>query len=1040
MVVDYRVSWDKSNSEMSSDEMMERIQNFLNKNNQQFMSRYRVNLNTIRTARVPDRCASDDKNSCDYGCEFSAKKVDFECTCPVNMVYDDDFKECVNDDDSIFVDHSSSAEPEPSGEPQSNDNVHQVHHSHEHHEHHYYESSSTSEPSSEPKSEPESTSEPTSEPEPSSEPKSEPEPTSEPKSEPESASEPKSEPEPSSEPKSEPESTSEPRSEPEPTSEPKSEPETTSEPKSEPEPSSEPKSEPEPSSEPKSEPEPTSEPKSEPESTSEPKSEPETTSEPKSEPEPTSEPKSEPEPSSEPKSELEPTSEPKAEPEPTSEPASDHQHDTIVKPALESSSNKTEDETIYKGDKKSKILDEADEEKTQSRSKPVSEDFEDIPRPTENYFSISRSKDLKSEVNVFDMNSTTQSSSNTTIYSTATPIHLWLSENTTNIDHLSDSHDMSPFLPAAENTNQKTEEKIYSVTENVAEGEAPHNQSPFLPELENNETLHHILHGGHGMISDESEEANKTFSITVTYTNETHTDSPIIKVVPIQNDSSTKSLNLDSTTIASEIQITSEISNGDSSSTTNVPSTTQESTEGQSSTSTTEKSDEDEDEEKEEEETLNLFGEDVESEEKDEEAHSSTSVAPENSTASESTTSESNIQVLLTTHPAQHSSESTTQYKIEGGFVITTTPEPLISNEASSTSVPSNTSEQSSSTSSSANPSSTSQLPLTSSESSTTEAIFSTTETILSESNKKLEQSANDSTTVVPVASSTEAETQSPYTFAFETSTTVNFKVLDSGEEDSKSKITLDSFNRRFEESDDNSLKVIPLGQKELPTTTTEANLLTSENEITEKTETTGHFLEQTTFPSIKSESDEASNFRNGKILPDSVSKDDADKKSQQSLETDNLDKNKLFKQEFIDKLNITFDRTSCSDDQFKCVLTNECIAKSKICDGKAQCSDNSDEWNCFNVSIDTKILQVKQEEKLFKVCATKWTNELSNKVCNKLGYSGADAWKNNRDVMTKDEKYLTVKDGALEAFEFADSCSDGLVEIECASYGELRN
>jgi hypothetical protein len=87
---------------MTADKMMNTIQRYLSNNNQQLLSRYLVNESTIRTARVPDRCSTADKNQCDYDCEFSVENVDFTCTCPENMTYDEDFRECVNDDDSIF--------------------------------------------------------------------------------------------------------------------------------------------------------------------------------------------------------------------------------------------------------------------------------------------------------------------------------------------------------------------------------------------------------------------------------------------------------------------------------------------------------------------------------------------------------------------------------------------------------------------------------------------------------------------------------------------------------------------------------------------------------------------------------------------------------------------------------------------------------------------------------------------------------------------------------------------------------------------------
>jgi Low-density lipoprotein receptor domain class A len=1134
--------------------MMTRIQNFLEKNNQQFMSRYLVNLNTIRTARVPDRCATDDKNTCDHGCVFAAEKVDFECTCPDDMKYDEDFKECVNDDDSIFTDQSEpSSEPEPSGEPssepeptgepssepeptgkQSNDHDHQHHHHHDHQGHSPYWETTTGAPKAEP--------EPSSEPEPTGEPSSEPEPTGEPSSDhdhhhhdhnghahswetgstPKSEPEPSSKPEPTGEPSSEPEPTGKPSSdhdqhqhnghahswetgstpkvEPEPSSAPKAEPEPSSEPKSEPEPSSEPKSEPEPSKDhdhnvhihgleitttPKSEPEPSSEPKSEPEPSSEPKSEPEPSSEPKSEPEPskdrdhsvhviglekTTTPQSEPEPSSEPKSEPEPSSEPKSEPEPSSEPKSTPEPSSEPEPTNDEKTS----ETGYKGDKKSKIL---EEETSSSSAKPVSEDFDDTPPPTESYFTISRSKDLKNinPLNVFDMNSTTQASSNNTIYSTATPIQLWPADNST--DHLIESHDMSPFLPAAENTK----DKAYSVTENISEIEAPHNQSPFLPELENNETLHHILNS-HGMIiSDESEEANnKTFSITVSYSNETHTDSPIIKVVPLNNSTPKTS---ESTTAVNEVQLNSEVASGEKS-TTAIPSISQESTESQvttessSKTTTTEKLENDE--EKRQEESQNLFGEDIE-----DKIHEHVAVVADNSTIARAVnstlsrainstlTSADNLASTLTT-AANTTLTNADNFASTLGTAANTTLTKAVNSTltsadnlastlasaanstlskaenvtdtitdmllksfqplfSSSTPVPSTTTEGLQSTSS-LEALSSSESSLSSFIKSVPDFIFTTTEQT-SESTKKVdqlsigsgsiyEQLAKESTTIFP-----ESDTVSK---VFETSTSVNIK--EHSAEDLDSRITLDSFKKfeeKIEENNDNSLRVIPLGQKEVPTTTTEANLITNENEITEKSETTGHFLEQTTFPSIKSESDEASlNFRNGKVLPDNFSAD----KNQQSLDSETTEKNTLFKPEFLEKLNITLDEPMCAEDKFKCVLSHECVSKAKICDGKAQCADHSDEWSCFDINSDTKILQAKKEEKLLKICATKWTSELSDKVCNKLGYAGASTWKNNKEAVNKDEKYLMAKDG-LEQFEYVDSCGDGLVEIHCVEH-----
>ncbi|XP_037963916.2 protein piccolo isoform X2 [Plutella xylostella] len=372
VVVVYRVYWESN--EAPQDEMNvtpETMKATLNEylaRNDRMINVYHISEENLETQRVIDQC-TDNKNGCEYGCEFDKTTLDFMCVCPQGkMLFGKNGKKCVNILDvnessraNTGFDwqqvHQTSAETnERSTEPGNaypnifgDDHEHKDSSSFEEHKHYpdptaepKPEPSAEPEPSPEPKSEPESSAEPKAEPEPTAELKTEPEPTAEPKAEPEPTAEPKAEPEPQAEPestaepklgpepadepKAEPEPAAEPKPEPEPAAEPKAEPEPIAEPKAEPEPTAEPKPEPEPTAEPKAEPEPqaepepTAEPKSEPEPADEPKAEPEPTAEPKTEPEPTAEPKAEPEPIAEPKAEPEPTAEPKAEPEPTAEP------------------------------------------------------------------------------------------------------------------------------------------------------------------------------------------------------------------------------------------------------------------------------------------------------------------------------------------------------------------------------------------------------------------------------------------------------------------------------------------------------------------------------------------------------------------------------------------------------------------------------------------------------------------------------------------------------------------------------------------------
>jgi hypothetical protein len=948
VVVDYRVSWNKSDTDLSTDEMMKRIRNFLNRHNHQFMSRYTVNENTIRVARVPDRCATSSKNNCDHACEFSTDKVDFECTCPPGKKYDEDWGECIGDHDSIYVSPDTASEPEPSSdhehesssaeptaaEPSAEPEPSSDEHSHHHHHHHLNHESSTAEPTA---AEPEpsaaepstddnshhhhelSTAEPTAaEPEPSAA-----EPSSDENSHHNhhhhelSTAEPTSaEPEPSvAEPKSksddsehkiksstaEPESSSEPSSEPS-AAEPSSEP-SAAEPSSEisaAEPTSEPSAA---DTEPKSDDSDHKSSTAEPEPSSEPSSE-STAAEPYSEPsaaEPSSEPSAA-EPSSEP-SAAEPTSEPSAaEPEPKSD-DSDHKSSTaepepsVAEPTSESSAESSSSDDQKHLVKQFKLLDEA--ENTTS-TKPVTEEVDDTPRPTETYVVVTTPR-AQNEINIFDMNMTTQSNETSSVYSTSSPVSIWQNENG------SESHDMSPFLPESENAH-KTEQKIYSVTENISEGDvAPHDQSPFLPEAENK----HILSGTHGttLVTEETEEVK----------NSTHVDSPIINVIPIR---------IENTTSPAE-STTSSILN-------------------ESSTSTV-KHEDDEEEKEEGVDDENLFGDEVKKGEKKEgdlemvPSSTEETIEMRNETTTEGAKLESNIEVLTTVHHHSHENSSTTEIPV----------------------------------------SSTEKIETTSEEVKSTEAV------------KLIEE--------VKTTSEVPATTTLP----------------EINEEQNKEDFKLDF------DTNNELLSVVPLSKSQTPLTTTEQPNLTSENEVTEKiSSTTDHFLDITTFPSVVKqtvEEDETSLNRNGKVIPDEYYNKD-DNKLEKTEET------KLFKPDFIESL------PACPEDKFKCAYSNECVSKVKVCDGKPQCADYSDEWNCYNLS-SSNILEHKQEEKMMKICASKWTKSMSDRACNKLGFAGAAEWKANKDV--KEDKYLAVGD-QFDKFEFVESCEDGVVEVHCIDFGEI--
>jgi hypothetical protein len=133
----------------------------------------------------------------------------------------------------------------------------------------------------------------------------------------------------------------------------------------------------------------------------------------------------------------------------------------------------------------------------------------------------------------------------------------------------------------------------------------------------------------------------------------------------------------------------------------------------------------------------------------------------------------------------------------------------------------------------------------------------------------------------------------------------------------------------------------------------------------------------------------------------------------------------------------------SCSEDQFKC-KSGGCISKDQVCDGQSQCLDSSDEYECLHFK-DTN-LEIKRyynnHFENFKVCNTNWTNALSNRICQILGFTGMTTWKINPD--TKDEHYLSLTNDGNVTYSIynnlkvidSNECSEGTVQIKCEEFG----
>lgn len=64
------------------------------------------------------------------------------------------------------------------------------------------------------------------------------------------------------------------------------------------------------------------------------------------------------------------------------------------------------------------------------------------------------------------------------------------------------------------------------------------------------------------------------------------------------------------------------------------------------------------------------------------------------------------------------------------------------------------------------------------------------------------------------------------------------------------------------------------------------------------------------------------------------------------------------------------FDNTNklnCSDDQFLCKNIKECVPKSAICDGRKNCLDGTDEWECAESSSAKSSMKETQQSTEWK-------------------------------------------------------------------------
>ncbi|KFO26448.1 Atrial natriuretic peptide-converting enzyme [Fukomys damarensis] len=78
----------------------------------------------------------------------------------------------------------------------------------------------------------------------------------------------------------------------------------------------------------------------------------------------------------------------------------------------------------------------------------------------------------------------------------------------------------------------------------------------------------------------------------------------------------------------------------------------------------------------------------------------------------------------------------------------------------------------------------------------------------------------------------------------------------------------------------------------------------------------------------------------------------------------------------------------SCQDDELECA-NHECVSRDLWCDGEADCSDSSDEWDCVTLSgtvNSSSLLSVHRAATEYYVCADGWRETLSQLACSQMG------------------------------------------------------